>query len=64
MNGVTVRTEFPNDVINIPFDPAALALLARFPTPTNLTAKANNYTRTANDADHQNQFDLPRSTAR
>ncbi len=40
-----------------PFDPAAVALLARFPTPTNLTAAANNYTRTANDADHQSQFD-------
>jgi len=58
VNGVTVRSEFPNDVINIPFDPAAQALLARFPTPTNLTAKANNYTRTANDSDHQNQFDF------
>ena len=58
VNGATVRTEFPNDVINVPFDPAAQALLARFPTPTNLTAKANNYTRTANDADHQNQFDF------
>ncbi|WP_109485710.1 TonB-dependent receptor [Occallatibacter savannae] len=58
VNGITVRREFPNDVISIPFDPAAQALLARFPTPTNLTAKANNYTRTANDADHQNQFDF------
>jgi len=58
VNGATVRTEFPNDVINIPFDPAAQALLARFPTPTNQTAIANNYTRTANDADHQNQFDF------
>ncbi len=58
VNGVNVRQEFPNDVINIPFDPAAVALLARFPTPTNLNAAANNYTRTANDADHQNQFDL------
>jgi len=57
-NGATVRTEFPNDVINIPFDPTAQALLTRFPTPTNLTATANNYTRTANDADHQNQFDF------
>jgi hypothetical protein len=57
-NGVTIRTEFPNDVINIPFDPAAQALLARFPIPTNLAAKANNYTRTANDIDHQNQFDF------
>ncbi|MBS1805405.1 MAG: TonB-dependent receptor [Acidobacteria bacterium] len=58
VGGATVRTEFPDDVINIPFDPAAQALLARFPTPTNLTAKANNYTRTANDADHQNQLDF------
>lgn len=58
VNGVTVRKEFPNDVINIRFDPVAQALLARFPTPTNLTARANNYTRTANDADHQNQFDF------
>ena len=33
-------------------------MLARFPTPTNLTAAGNNYTRTANDADHQNQFDM------
>ena len=58
VNGVTVRTEFPKDVINIPFDPAAQALLARLPAPTNLTASANNYSRTANDADHQNQFDF------
>jgi len=58
VNGATVRTEFPNDLINIPFDPAAQSLLARFPTPTNLSASANNYTRTANDADHQNQFDV------
>ncbi len=58
VNGVSVRQEFPNDVINVPFDPAAQALLARFPAPNNLSAAANNYTRTANDADHQNQFDL------
>jgi hypothetical protein len=56
--GKTVRTQFPGNAINRPFDPAAQALLARIPTPTNLTAAANNYTRTANDADHQNQFDL------
>ena len=55
--GKFVRQEFPQDVINTPLDPAAKALLARFPTPTNFTAAANNYTRTANDADHQNQFD-------
>ena len=56
--GKQIRTEFPNDVISTPLDPAAVALLARFPTPTNLTTAANNYTRTANDADHQNQFDF------
>ena len=53
-----VRQEFPNDTINTPFDPAAVALFSRFPIPTNLTAAANNYTRTANDIDHQNQFDV------
>jgi hypothetical protein len=58
VNGASVRSEFPNDVINIRFDPAAQALLDRFPTPTNPTAKANNYARTANDADHQNQLDF------
>lgn len=57
-NGSTyVRQEFPNDVINKPFDPVAVTLLQRFPMPTNVNAAANNYTRTANDADHQNQFD-------
>ncbi len=55
--GKQIRTEFPNDTINTPLDPAAVALLARFPTPTT-SAAANNYTRTANDADHQNQFDF------
>ena len=33
VNGGIVRTEFPNDVINRPLDPAALALLSRFPDP-------------------------------
>ena len=55
--GKQIRTEFPNDTINIPLDPAAVALLNRFPLPTSAGA-ANNYTRTANDADHQNQFDF------
>jgi len=55
--GKFVRQEFPNDTINIPLDSAAKALLARFPTPTS-SALANNYTRTANDSDHQNQFDI------
>jgi hypothetical protein len=52
-----VRNEFKNDVITSSLDPVAKALLARFPTPTT-NAAANNYTRTANDADHQNQFDF------
>ncbi|HWC20180.1 MAG TPA: TonB-dependent receptor [Terriglobales bacterium] len=56
--GKFVRQEFPNDVINVPMDPAALKLLSRFPTPTNLAATANNYVRTANDADHQSQLDV------
>lgn len=57
-NGSYVRKQFPNDVINIPFDSTATALLKRFPTPTNLTADTNNYTRVADDDDHQNQFDI------
>ena len=52
-----VRQEFPNDTINKPFDPAAASLLNRYPLPTSSGA-ANNYTRTANDSDHQNQFDV------
>lgn len=58
VDGKYVRDEFPKDVINIPFDPAATALLARYPTPTDLSATANNYSRTANDSDDQNQFDV------
>ena len=57
VNGKYIRQEFANDVITTPFDPVALALLNRFPVPTKSGA-ANNYTRTANDADHQNQFDF------
>jgi hypothetical protein len=57
-NGKFVRQEFPNDVITSALDPTAKALLARFPVPTDQIASANNYKRTANDADHQSQFDL------
>lgn len=57
VNGKFVRQEFPNDTINIPLDPVAVALLSRIPLP-NRTGAANNYVRTANDADHQNQFDI------
>lgn len=57
-NGNTyTRTEFPNDVITTPLDPAAVALLARLPLPTS-SGTANNYTRVANDIDHENQFDV------
>jgi hypothetical protein len=57
-NGTTyTRTEFPGDVITAPFDPAAVRLLSRLPAPTS-SGTANNYTRIANDADHENQFDV------
>ena len=57
VGGRYIRPEFAGDVINRPLDPAAVALLARLPVPTSAGA-ANNYSRTANDADHQNQFDF------
>ncbi len=56
-SGYKVRTEFPNDTINVPLDPIAVALAKRFPTPTSSDA-ANNYSRVANDIDHQSQFDI------
>lgn len=57
VNGRYVRSAFANDTVpTASFDPAAAALLTRIPLP-NLPGTANNYTRTANDADHQNQFD-------
>ena len=54
---VYTRQQFPSNTINVPFDAAAQALLARIPLPTS-TAATNNYSRTANDIDHQNQFDF------
>lgn len=57
VNGRITRAEFPSDTINRPLDPAAVALLARYPLPTSSSA-ANNYTRVANDDDHQQQFDI------
>lgn len=51
------RTEFAGDAVPVSrVDPAALALLARFPLPTSAAA-VNNYTRTGLDSDHQNQLD-------
>jgi hypothetical protein len=58
VGGKYVRQEFPNDAITSGFDTAATALLKLFPVPTNTAVSANNYTRTANDYDHQNQFDV------
>ncbi len=51
-----LRQQFAGNQITTPFDTAAQALLARIPMPT-ATGAANNYSRTANDSDHQNQFD-------
>ncbi len=57
VNGRYVRPAFSGNLIpTTSFDPAAFALLPRIPLP-NLPGAANNYTRTANDSDHQNQFD-------
>ena len=56
VGGKVVRAEFAGDAIHTPLDPAAVALLARIPLPN--TAGTSNYSRTANDDDHQNQFDL------
>ena len=51
------RKEFTGDAIPIArIDPAALALLERYPLPTSAAA-ANNFVRTGLDSDHQNQFD-------
>ena len=52
------RTQFANNTVPLNrVDPAALALLARYPLPTS-SAASNNYVRVGNDIDHQNQFDL------
>jgi len=57
IGGRLLRTEFPNDTINIPLDRTAVGLLSRFPLPTSSGA-ANNYSRVANDDDHQQQLDF------
>jgi carboxypeptidase family protein/TonB-dependent receptor-like protein len=52
------RQQFPDNTIpRSAMDPVALALLERYPLPTN-TATANNYTRTANEIDDQDQGDI------
>jgi hypothetical protein len=52
------RQQFPNNMIpRSAMDPVALALLDRYPLPTN-SATANNYTQTANEIDDQDQGDV------
>jgi hypothetical protein len=52
------RQQFPNNTIpRSAMDPVALSLLDRYPQPTN-SATANNYSRTANEIDDQDQGDL------
>jgi hypothetical protein len=52
------RQPFANNTIpRSAMDPVALALLDRYPLPTN-TATANNYSRTANEIDDQDQGDV------
>jgi hypothetical protein len=56
--GVFTRTAFANNSVPIGrMDPVALALLQRYPRPT-ASGTANNYTRTDNEIDNQNQFDV------
>src|SRR5499427_4006445 len=52
------RQPFPNNTIpQSAMDPVALSLLDRFPMPTS-SATANNYSRTANEIDDQDQGDV------
>jgi hypothetical protein len=52
------RQPFPNNTIpRNAMDPVALALLDRYPLPTN-SGTANNYTRTANEIVNQDQGDI------
>jgi hypothetical protein len=52
------RQQFPNNTIpRTAMDPVALSLLERYPLPTN-SATANNYSRTANEIDDQDQGDV------
>jgi hypothetical protein len=52
------RQQFPNNTIpRSAMDPVALSLVERYPLPTT-TATANNYSRTANEIDDQDQGDV------
>ena len=53
----STRTVFPGGVIPVAkMDPVALALLQRYPLPTS-SAVANNFSRTDNEVDNQDQWD-------
>ncbi len=55
-SGGFTRTPFPNgEIPSTRIDPVALELLTRYPEPTS-TGTANNYQRTAPEADDQNQW--------
>lgn len=55
--GATTRDQFPNNTIPADrIDPAARALLDRYPQPTT-AATANNYTRVGNETTDQDQLD-------
>ncbi len=52
------RTPFAGNMIPIgSMDPVALSLLQRYPLPTS-SGTANNYSRTANEIDNQDQWDV------
>ncbi|HWB82514.1 MAG TPA: TonB-dependent receptor [Bryobacteraceae bacterium] len=59
----SARTPFTNNLVPVNrMDPAALKLLARYPSPnvftaTGAEAAGNNYSRTGSDIDNANQFD-------
>jgi outer membrane receptor protein involved in Fe transport len=54
----STRSQFPGNSIPLTrMDPVALALLQRYPMPTS-SGTANNYNRTAAEADDQDQWDM------
>ncbi len=57
-SGGFIRTPFADNRIPLErMDPVAVALLQRYPMPTS-SGTANNYGRTANEVDDQDQFDM------
>jgi hypothetical protein len=52
----SIRTPFPGNTLTR-MDPVALALLQRYPVPT-AAGTANNYSRTDNEIDNQEQWDV------